>query len=138
LAAKANYLGTAISAFGAAPAGGAEPPVLNVSLEPLGQPYALDEYARLSRERLASAIPGFDELGSGEGRLGGQPAKWLLARYRLKDREVKALVQFALFDEQAIVVTALASPAQFDQLESRFRSLVESFRYLPAAEADQS
>lgn len=129
-----DYQGTAVTSFGQAAAEDGMRPVINVTTERLDPPVALEEYAQQSRARLEAAFYGLEVSDSGDGTLGGEPARWLLVNYTVEGQAVTALMTYAVVGSQAYAVTALAEPEHFRELAPRFKELVGSFRF-PAADA---
>jgi len=131
---QADYQGTALTAFGPAAAEGESRPVINVSIEPLEPPLTLDQYAEQSQARLETSIYGLTVDSSGQGSLGGEPARWLVVTYNLDEHDATALLTYAVRGNEAYAVTALAEPGKFAELEPRLKELVGSFRFLADAE----
>ncbi len=102
---------------------------VNVVTEDLRTPLTLDEYYDLGVKNLSMLLTDFKEIDTGRVDVNGVPARWIVYDHRMGEVRARVLQVIMVKGDRAYIITATATPEEFDSYRGSFDTIVKSFKF---------
>ena len=100
---------------------------VNVVREKLPSSLSASVYRDKSLQSMQAMLPGYEQLDTGETRLGGREAAYIAYRHRMGGQDLRVLAFLVTRGTSGYVVTCTATGESFDRYEDTFRKIADTF-----------